>query len=284
MIYFNDISNALNSTPRLFADDTCIINHQSNQAAVTEETNRELANVHKWTQANKITGNSQKSSSSIIPPKTTNNTCDIEISFDNSIRALQDSVKYLGNTIDSGLKFNLHYEALESKIARPIGVISNVEQVLPVSALRTLYYSTIHPHLLYGIVSWGSTFKTYLGKLSVLQNKALRIIAGGNWLDNATQYYAKLNDLKLDDLYKFEIAKLMHQLVNNKLPQQFYLFLVTPIKVIHTRTTRLASKAHGLYISRFRTKRLHNSFKHQGVKIWHLVPENLQKLPFNRLK
>ena len=57
LTYINDISNALNSTPRLFADDTCIIIHQSNQTALTEETNRELTNVHKWTQANKITVN-----------------------------------------------------------------------------------------------------------------------------------------------------------------------------------------------------------------------------------
>ena len=156
--------------------------------------------------------------------------------------------------------------ALESKIARSIGVISKLKQVLPTSALRTLYYSMIHPHLLYGIVIWGSTFKTYLGKLSVLQNKALRIVAGGNWSDNATQCYAKLNVLKLNDLYKFEIARLMHQLVNNKLPPQFSLFF-TPIKVVHTRTTRLASKEHGLYIPRFRTKQLQNSFKYQEVKI-----------------
>ena len=89
-----------------------------------------------------------KSSSVVIPLKTTNNTCDVEISFDNSIIALQNSVKYLGTTIDSGLKFNLHIKALESKIARSIGVISKLKQVLPTSALRTLYYSMIHPHLL----------------------------------------------------------------------------------------------------------------------------------------
>ena len=111
----------------------------------------------------------------------------------------------------------------------------------------------------------------------------MRIIAGGTWLDNATQYYVKVNSgiLKLDDLHKFEIAKLMHQLVNNKLPPQFFSFF-TPTKVIHSRTTRLASMEHGLYIPRFRTKRLQNSFKYQGVEIWNSVPENLQKLPFNR--
>ena len=54
LIYINDIPNALNSTPRLSVDDRCIIIHQSNQAALTDETNRQLANVHKWIQPNKI--------------------------------------------------------------------------------------------------------------------------------------------------------------------------------------------------------------------------------------
>ena len=42
LIYVNDITNALHSTPRLFADNTCmIIIFQSNQAVLAEETNRE---------------------------------------------------------------------------------------------------------------------------------------------------------------------------------------------------------------------------------------------------
>ena len=94
LIYINDISNALNSTPRLYADGTCIIIHQSNQTALTEETNRELAYVYKWIQANKITINSQILSFSVIAPETTNNICNMEISFNNSIIALQDCVTY----------------------------------------------------------------------------------------------------------------------------------------------------------------------------------------------
>ena len=45
-IYIKDIFNAQNSTPRLFASDKCIIIHESNQAALTEETNRELVKMH----------------------------------------------------------------------------------------------------------------------------------------------------------------------------------------------------------------------------------------------
>ena len=107
----------------------------------------------------------------VIPPKTAINICNLEISFDNSIIALQDGVKYLDITLDSGLKFNLHMKILESKIARSIKVISKLKQVLPASTLQTLYYSIIHPHLFYDIFIWGSTFKTYLRKLPVYITK-----------------------------------------------------------------------------------------------------------------
>ena len=72
---YKHIPNTLNSTSRLFADNTCGLIYQSNQAALTEETNRELANVHEWAQANKIAVNSQKFSSLVILPKTTSNIC-----------------------------------------------------------------------------------------------------------------------------------------------------------------------------------------------------------------
>ena len=123
----------------------------------------------------------------------------VEISFHNSIQSLEGCVKYLRITIDSGLKFNSHIKTLESKIARSIGIILKLKQLLLASALRALYYSTIYSHLLYGIVIWGSTFKTYLGKLSVLQNKALGTVAGGKYLDNATECYAKSNITKMND-------------------------------------------------------------------------------------
>ena len=96
--------------------------------------------------------------------KNNKNICNVEISFDNSIVALEDFVKYLGITIDSGLKFNLYIKTLESKIARSIWIISKLKQVLPASALRTLYYSMIDSYLLYDIVIWSYTFKTYLEK------------------------------------------------------------------------------------------------------------------------
>ena len=54
-----------------------------------------------------------------------------------------------------------------------------LRNVLPPKALLVLYYSMIHPHLLYGIVIWGNTYEKYLKGLRTLQNKAVKVLGGG---------------------------------------------------------------------------------------------------------
>ena len=69
----------------------------------------------------------------------------------------------------------------------------------------------IHPHLLYGITVWGNAFDKHLKRLATLQNKAVKLISGAQWRDHVTPIYLKLQILKLNDLYLYEVAKLMHK-------------------------------------------------------------------------
>ena len=44
--------------------------------------------------------------------------------------------------------------------------------------MTLLYHALIKPHLLYAMLIWGSTRSTYKNRLRVLQNSAIRAIAG----------------------------------------------------------------------------------------------------------
>jgi len=128
-------------------------------------------------------------------------------------------------------------------------------------------------------VAWGSTFPTYLVKLNSLQNKAVKLIGGGTFYDNATPFYSKLNVLKLFDLYKLGIGKLMHRFVHNSLPPSFTDYFKRSSN-ISTRTTRSTTKPNNnLYIHRYKTNRMQRSIKFQSVKIWNLIPQTIHKLP-----
>ena len=87
---------------------------------------------------------------------------------------------------------------------------------LPPNALLSLYHSLVHVHWIYALLVWTIIFPTYLIKLKRLQNKAIRIITKTSPKDRISQHYCRLQILKLDDLYKFEVGKLMHQSTHKK--------------------------------------------------------------------
>ena len=58
-----------------------------------------------------------------------------------------------------------------------------------------------------------------LNKFEKLQNKALKIIFKTPLRDPITPLYCRSGILKLNDLFNFEVAKLMHQIIHKKLPK-----------------------------------------------------------------
>jgi len=169
--------------------------------------------------------------------------------------------------VDTNLNFRCHLEVTEHKLSRVVGIFCKLKHVLPQKPLLKLYYSLIHSHLLYGLVAWGSTFPSYLTKLNSLQNKTIKLIGGGTYLDDATPYYLKYNILKLNNLYKLEIGKFVHSFIHNSVHQSFTKFFIRSSDVA-IRTTKSSVNLNNLYIPRYRTNRMQRSIKYQGVKIW----------------
>ena len=50
-------------------------------------------------------------------------------------------VKYLGLYIDNNLRFDEHINRVSSKIARSLGVMNRIEELVPVSISKILYFS-----------------------------------------------------------------------------------------------------------------------------------------------
>jgi len=127
--------------------------------------------------------------------------------------------------VDTNLNFRCHLETIEHKLSRAVGILCKLKHLSPQKPLLKLFYSLIHPHLFYGLVAWGSTFPSHLRKLSSLQNKAIKLIGGGTYLNDATPYYLKYNILKLNDLYKLEIGKFVHGFIQNAIHHSLTKFL-----------------------------------------------------------
>ena len=73
------------------------------------------------------------------------------------------------------LNFDIHLKFVECKIAYAVGILNKLKCYFSKKILLELYHALIYPHLLYAIPIRGSTCKSYLHKISILQNKAVRI-------------------------------------------------------------------------------------------------------------
>src|SRR6476661_1547546 len=74
-------------------------------------------------------------------------------------------VKYLGLYIDEDLKWKDHLKSVRTKIIKYTGIFYKIRPKLPDKFLKSLYFATVYPHVLYGIEIYANTLKTYLTDL-----------------------------------------------------------------------------------------------------------------------
>ena len=130
---------------------------------------------------------------------------------------------------------------VENKVARSIEILSKLRYLFLSTTLFLLYYSFIYRHLLFGVSLCGNINPTYLPKLQRVQNKAVRIITNCELRASINSCLFKLVILRVLELYKFKIAKLMHQRHKQNLPvasQEFF----KPLYSVHEHSIRSISE------------------------------------------
>ena len=225
-IYNNDITKATSKfNIIMYADDTTLVytfknfGTLNNIAVIEDEIIKEITKISHWLHSNKLLLNTSKSKfmvffkhSKAIPKlKLTIN--------DNSIEQVTE-FNFLGITIDQNVTWNAHITKTSIKIARVIGILHKLRHSFPQRILRLIYNSLIHPHLIYGLYLWGFNPK----RLTILQKRAVRILALRPYLSHSTPLFKFLKILKLEDLYIIQLYKLYYKNVNNLLPSYFRSF------------------------------------------------------------
>ena len=127
------------------------------------------------------------------------------------------------------------------------------------------------------------TYPSYLKKIKTLQNKAMRIISGCDYLDDAIPIYKNLKILQIEDLFRYETAKFVFSCISKQAPKPFSNYFLN-INDVAYRTTRHSIDNLNLYIPRYQTNRLQRCIKYQGVKVWNSIPKELKSLEFKAFK
>ena len=93
-------------------------------------------------------------------------------------------LKYLAVIIENKLNFKNQINFVETKISRSVGILGKCKYYLDLTSLLKLYYALIKPYINYGLIIWANTYSSYLTKLTILQNKAIRIVNNCSWYTN----------------------------------------------------------------------------------------------------
>ena len=253
LLYIKDLENSCDSTPRLFADDICVIAIGTSPAQVEQQLNHELKQIAAWIDANNnLTINSTKTYALEISVVTNLDSPTLNLFYNNHRIDVVRTVKYLGIILDNQPLFKQHIKMLESKLSRYVGILFKLKSFLPKYILSKIYYAFIHSYLYYGLIIWGAIPAFSLSKLCRIQNKALRVISGTIWREHAPPLYATQKILQSSKLITYLVAKFMHKFTNKKLPATFNHFF-TAVAKIHSRYTRNSTKPNQYFIPFFHT-------------------------------
>ena len=227
LLYVNDIHQACESSILSFADDTTLYISDHNLISLFGKVNEEINKLYKWFCANKLSLNANKTKYIVIRPK--HRRCDLDNMnvLINDIplnrigqNCVDTSVKFLGICIDEHLTWKNHIQQVNCKISKAMFAIKQVTNLLPGSLLRKLYFALVHPHLNYGILSWGNAGQL-LRKTITLQKRAIRSINKATYNSHTDPLFRSSQILKVPDLYLYQSTLFMFDYVNKNLPSSF---------------------------------------------------------------
>jgi hypothetical protein len=75
------------------------------------------------------------------------------------------AIKFLGVYFDNELNFKYHVKTVCTRVSRALYMLRTCKNILSENSLKTLYYSLVHCHLVYGNHIWGCANSNFLTML-----------------------------------------------------------------------------------------------------------------------
>ena len=243
LIYINDLPLVSNLfMPILFANDTNLFCTNDKLDILVIEINVELVKVLTWVRVNKLSLNIEKTNFMLFTPKGFSRDMDY-ISIDGHRIKEVRQTKFLGVVLDNKLNWHAHCDYICSKMSKGIGIIIKARKGFNEATLLSLYNSLILPYVSFCIYVWGGAYDTYLKHVLVLQNKAVRVIAGVPPRTNVDHFYLELEILPVRKIFVYTTSIFMYKCMNGMLPELF-LDIFTSISDIHNYDTRQATNTN----------------------------------------
>ena len=184
LIFINDIGVNLHPTTiaSLFADDTAIGKQGSQHDELKKLMQEEVLKILDWADRWKMKIDKDETKAMVISSSNADTNWDIELMAEDAVIETVKDYKFLGITIDNGLRFNIHIKRVIEKCRNRVNIIKCMlwkDWGNSLEVQRTLYLQFARSCIECASSSWAPWISdTGLAKLQRVQNEALRSVAG----------------------------------------------------------------------------------------------------------
>ena len=168
LIYTNDLPDGLESSVKLFAEDTSLFSTVYNLNMSADQLEKDLKKMSEWAYKWKMIFNPDlsKQAQEVIFSRKANKISHPTTTFYTVPVARTSCQRHLGLYLDEKLNFSQHIKIKISKPNKGIGIIKRLSHILPIKSILTIYKSFIRPHLDYCMLYMtNQTMKVFVPKV-----------------------------------------------------------------------------------------------------------------------
>ncbi|KAG7308626.1 hypothetical protein JYU34_005848 [Plutella xylostella] len=213
----------------MFADDTCIMYADKDLGTIQSALQDDFNNITAWAHDNGILLNATKTNIMHIHSSYTRSDKNSLISIKgHSYDCLHDRLKnsitcscaqleqvptckYLGVIVDNRFNWNYHINKIVDYLRLTLCKFYQLKRWVSGSVLHCLYYALVDSIISYAVGTYGTTFKTYLNRITNLQTRFLKLLLDKNTRKQCNgQYdhlYRKFKIIPADKKANLEIIK-----------------------------------------------------------------------------
>ena len=180
--------------------------------------------------------------------------------------------KFLGVIIDYRLSWREHVNYTCNKLSKCFGILCKAKRILNRNTMINLYYTFIYPYYIYCNNIWGSTYKTHLDRLFILQKKFIRLITFSSYRSHTEPLFKETKILTLYQINYFMNALFVYKFINNELPHIFNDMFVFN-HCIQLRQTRQSSH---IRLPSFNIQATKHTLRYKGGHIWNNLPGSIK--------
>jgi hypothetical protein len=235
LLYINDLPDCSLLLSIMFADDTTTCASGPDINTLVDFVNCEFQKITTYFRAHKMALHPSKTKFILFTNSKPIEDRDIQIMLNNNnagenfadrisriervtTASSTPAMKFLGVYFDPKLNFKFHVKQLVSKLSRALFILRSVKTILSPAALRTIYFSVFHCHIIYAIQLWSCTNDGSLKVIFLKQKQAIRVINNSKYNEHTEPLFKKSAILPFFDLALFFKLQVIQQYSQGFLP------------------------------------------------------------------